>query len=61
MHSHVLPPPPHRHPFRGGAGFQTVHVSREKFFMKFFGEKRGDSMFCGSLVGGTCRGWSIFS
>ena len=23
--------------------------------------KRGHSVFCGSLVGGTCQGWSNFS
>ena len=24
------------------------------------GTKRGDSIFCGSSMGGTCQGWSIF-
>ena len=47
-------------------GFQTGHVSwggRGGDFSEILVEetRRGDSMFCGSSVGGTCRGWLIFS
>ena len=51
---------PHRPPLSPG------HVSGGNFFGSFSGEGGGDkegenSMFCGSSVGGTCRGWPIFS
>ena len=41
----------------GHFGFQTEHVSGWKFFSEILveGTKRGDSMFCGCSVGGTCR------
>ena len=44
----------------GGQGF--IKLLMGEFFIEILvgGDKRGDSIFCGSSVGGTCQGWSNF-
>ena len=49
---------------QGKPRFQTEHVSVGRFFSEILVEGTkvsGNSMLYGSSVGGTCRGWSVFS
>ena len=59
QNTYPLPPHPRR-----GARFQTRHVNGGIFFWNSSrgGQNGGGggSIFCGSSVGGTCQGWSIF-
>ena len=46
----------------GGGGQGFIKLLMGEFFIEILvgGDKRGDSIFCGSSVGGTCQGWSNF-